>query len=113
MNKQEAIKLLICEKACVEDVDGNVGGERVRQAYDMAIEALQDDWISITEAEPNTPAHVLVTYKWGNDDYEVSELDYWITKYEAENGNAQCKMFIDHVIAWRYMLAPYKGGDTE
>ena len=82
-------------------------------AIDMAIEALQADWIPITELEPNTSNHVLVTYKWGEDDYEVSELDYWVTKYEAENGNAQCKRLIDHVIAWRYMLAPYRGGDAE
>lgn len=66
-------------------------------------------WIPITKAEPNTSDHVLVTYNWGNDDYEVSELDYWITKYEAENGNAQCKRLIDHVIAWRHMPKPYKG----
>lgn len=82
--------------------------KRLRQA-----EALQADWIPITELEPNTSDHVLVTYRWGDDDYEVSEMDYWITKYEAENGNAQCKRLIDNVIAWRYMLAPYKGGGSE
>lgn len=43
MTREEAIKLLICEKVCVEDVDGNIGAERVRQAYDMAIEALQTE----------------------------------------------------------------------
>lgn len=43
MTREEAIKLLICEKVCVEDVDGNIGGERVRQAYDIAIKALQGD----------------------------------------------------------------------
>lgn len=112
MNKQEAIKTLREWRGRMADHGVPDFGEKYK-ALDMAIEALQDDWISITEAEPNTPAHVLVTYKWGNDDYEVSELDYWITKYEAENGNAQCKRLIDHVIAWRYMLAPYKGGDTE
>lgn len=46
MTKTEAIKLLVCEKVCVEDVDGNIGGEGVRQAYDMAIEALSADAVS-------------------------------------------------------------------
>ena len=66
------------------------------------------DWIPITTSEPTTTNHVLVTYKWDEDDYETSELDYWVTKQEAEEGNKQCQMFIDHVIAWSFMPQPYK-----
>lgn len=68
-------------------------------------------WIPITESEPNTSDHVLVTYKWDDDDYETSELDYWVNKYEAEHGNERCKFFHDHIIAWQLKPMPYKDGD--
>lgn len=78
---------------------------------DRVAEALTNEWTPITVSEPTTSNHVLVTYNWGDDDYddyEVSELDYWVTKCAAEEGNKQCQMFIDHVIAWSFMPQPYK-----
>ena len=72
------------------------------------VPSAEADWIPIKTLEPNTADHVLVTYKWSNGDLEVSELDYWIAKIEAEDGNAWCKRLIDHVIAWRPMLKPYR-----
>lgn len=78
---------------------------------DRVVEALTNEWTPITVSEPNTSDHVLVTYKWCDDDYETSELDYWVTKHEAENGNEKCKRLIDHVIAWRRMPDPYKEGE--
>lgn len=75
------------------------------------IDVVEVEWIPITTSEPTTSNHVLVTYNWGDDDYddyEVSELDYWVTKCEAEEGNKQCQMFIDHVIAWAFLPQPYK-----
>lgn len=89
----------------------NKDREETEQAVDMAIEALTNEWTPITVSEPNTSDHVLVTYKWCDDDYETSELDYWVTKHEAENGNEKCKRLIDHVIAWRRMPGPYKEGE--
>lgn len=80
---------------------------------DRVAEALTNEWTPITVSEPNTSNHVLVTYKWDEDDYETSELDYWVTKHEAENGNEKCKRLIDHVIAWQSLPTPYKGGDTK
>lgn len=74
------------------------------------------EWIPITTSEPTTSDHVLVTYNWGDDDYddyEVSELDYWVTKCAAEEGNKQCQMFIDHVIAWSFMPQPYREREKE
>lgn len=41
MTKTEAIKLLCVEKSIIVEVDGNKGAEKMLQAYDMAIEALQ------------------------------------------------------------------------
>ena len=75
------------------------------------IDVVEVEWIPITTSEPTTSNHVLVTYNWGGDDYddyEVSELDYWVTKCAAEEGNKQCQMFIDHVIAWAFLPQPYK-----
>ena len=72
------------------------------------IENKADKWIPITEVEPNTSDHVLVTYKWDDDDYETSELDYWVNKYEAEHGNERCKFFHDHIIAWQLKPMPYR-----
>ena len=43
MKNEKAIKLLIIESTFVEDVDENKGAECVREAYRMAIEALQTD----------------------------------------------------------------------
>lgn len=71
------------------------------------------EWIPITTSEPTTSDHVLVTYKWDEDDYETSELDYWVTKCAAEEGNKQCQMFIDHVIAWSFMPQPYREREKE
>ena len=51
MTREEAIRLLICESTRVEDVDGNIGGERVRQAYAMAIEALSKPIVDITQRD--------------------------------------------------------------
>lgn len=73
MKREEAIKLLICEKACVEDVDGNIGGERVRQAYDMAIEALQTDIVRCKDCRHK------VTTKEGEYNPEDIVCDYWMS----------------------------------
>ena len=75
------------------------------------IENKANKWIPITEVEPDTSDHVLVTYKWDDDDYETSELDYWVNKYEAEHGNERCKFFHDHIIAWQLKPMPYRDGD--
>lgn len=117
MNREEAILLLHDMKDTYDEIHENTNGDlgyEQMTALDMAIEALKadavQDWIPIA-TEPNTADHVLVTYKWDDDDYEVSELDYWVTEYEAEKGNEKCKWLIDHVTAWMPLPKPYKGGD--
>ena len=72
------------------------------------LEQIQSSWTPITESEPTTIDHVLVTYKWSDDDYEVSEMDYWVTKYGAEHGDKWCEKQMNHVIAWREIPKPYK-----
>ena len=105
MKREESIKWLKLMKT-----SQLIYGEYT-EAIDMAIEALTNEWTPITVSEPNTSYHVLVTYKWDEDDYETSEMDYWVTKHEAENGNEKCKRLIDHVIAWRRMPDSYKDGE--
>lgn len=85
--------------------------KRGRTEFDQVLMTLPSadvEWIPIATSEPTTSDHVLVTYKWDEDDYETSELDYWVTKCAAEEGNKQCQMFIDHVIAWSFMPQPYQ-----
>lgn len=95
------------------------GFDVAEKRYKLLIETIEElekksadvEWIPITTSEPTTSNHVLVTYNWGDDDYddyEVSELDYWVTKCAAEEGNKQCQMFIEHVIAWSFLPQPYK-----
>ena len=109
MTREEAIQIL----ADLIDSPFSHTWEKQNKALHMAIEALTNEWTPITVSEPNTSDHVLVTYKWDEDDYETSEIDYWVTKYEAEKGNKKCKWLIDHVIAWQSLPTPYKGGDAE
>lgn len=66
------------------------------------------NWIPINEKDVDTADHVLVTLKWSDDDYEVCELDYGVTEYDANCGNIWCKRMIEHVIAWAPMPKPYK-----
>lgn len=66
------------------------------------------NWIPINEKDVDTTDHVLVTLKWSDYDYEVCELDYGVTEYEARHGNKWCQRMIEHVIAWSPMPKPYK-----
>ena len=84
-----------------------------KQMWSLPSAESSQDWIPITESEPNTADHVLVTYKWDDDDYETSELDYWVNKYEAEHGNEKCQFFHNHIIAWQLKPKPYRETDFE
>ena len=71
-------------------------------------------WRPIKEQPVNTADHVLVTVKWYDDDCEVMELDYGVTKHYAENGDDErhknwCKAIVEHVIAWMPLPKPYCG----
>ena len=110
MNKEEAIKLLICEKVCVEDVDGNIGGERVRQAYDMAIEALQDDWIPVSERLPEKNGNYIVSLEDAVDTYARFFNGKW---FMPLFGSIAREYGEYEVIAWMPLPEPYKGGDVD
>ena len=58
-------------------------------------------WIPITERKPDTAKHILVTLKWEEDDYEVTELDYGV--------DVACgSRFAKYVTAWMPLPEPYK-----
>lgn len=71
-------------------------------------------WIPITEAEPGA-AHVLATLRWDEDDYEVTEMDYWaIVAAQGDKDkviSARAKDIIEHVIALMPLPEPYKEGE--
>ena len=54
-----------------------------------------DPYAFHSETPPFTASKIysIEGYNWGDDDYddyEVSELDYWVTKCAAKEGNKQC-----------------------
>lgn len=114
MNNEQAIQILKPFRDMMFDQHGCPISDAVF-ALDKAIEALeQSQWIPISK-EPDIAKHVLVTAKWGEDDYEVFETDYWVVKngandptwkYQAEN-----KRELDHITAWQHMPEPWKGED--
>lgn len=59
-------------------------------------------WVPIEEEAPPA-AHVLVTIKWAENDYEVCEMDYY----------NWTKLAKEKVAAWMRMPEPYKGGEEE
>lgn len=115
-----AIEALTAKESCVLNQFGECSysetgcsdceiKEKIRKALE------QSQWIPISDREPDTAAHVLVTAKWSEDDYEVFETDYWVVKHGANDPNwlyqAVCKKEIDHITAWQRMPEPYKGGE--
>lgn len=124
MTNNEAIKVLLREKARVEDVNGNTGGEKVRHAYDMAMKALlvspETEWIPVSESLPSKDGKYLVSYEgsiigtnidilWYGDpflpDEDVSGKHFY--RSGGEFGDIIC----DEVTAWMPLPKPYKGCD--
>lgn len=69
----------------------------------MAIEALQDDWIPVSERLPEEYAQYLC-YCEGGDCYT-----YWLENKPW----AESIVEREKIIAWRPLPAPYKESDSE
>ena len=87
--------------------------ELAERVAELEIMANRYKWTPITEKEPDPDKHVLVTLKWKDDDYEVCELDYGVTKYCMNNDSDEdvvrwCKQMIEHVVAWMPLPKPYR-----
>ena len=89
-----------------------------KKAVEMAIAALQDDWIPATNDTLPKDARPVLVYAWNvhhvvgqyknmmNIDGEFEDM--WVTAsaYEAPHK-------IENVIAWKPLPAPYKESDSE
>lgn len=58
-------------------------------------------WIPMSITKPPVAKHVLVTIKWADDDYEVTEADYGLWVYTDHPA-------LNKIVAWMYMPEPYK-----
>ena len=62
-------------------------------------------WVSIKEKEPDKADHVLLTVKWAEDDYEVTEFDWGVARHYPTSLE---QTIMEHTIAWMPMPKPYK-----
>jgi len=60
MNKQEAIKVLDSMKVKIDIPKAIISQHQKNEAIDMAIDALQDDWIPVSERLPKCEQEVLI-----------------------------------------------------
>ena len=127
MTREEAIKILKTERYCQEDTPIL---KQVRKAYDMAIEALEQtawipikwheimeeereregypkDWVVHIDCEmPCDGQEILVQTKNGYIRWDVC---YEEGEFSLDSGWD----WIEDIIAWMPLPAPYKGGDDK
>lgn len=115
MTREEAIKRLSdirADYSCFDD------DERPKyHALSMAIESLQDDWIPVSEKNPSQTGEYLVTAVCDNGATFTDKFGYTPTTdggwYDPEAPSQTYTDWNEHIIAWRPLPEPYKGGDTE
>ena len=90
------------EDGCYSWKDG-----RYVEALDMAIEALQDDWIPVNERLPMVGEDVLFCdNRWVEEGCLRMDGDWWMFRWSA----VQPK---EKIIAWKPLPEPYKESDNE
>lgn len=103
MNKQEAIKALTWTK------DNLIISAEYKKAIDMAIEALQDDWIPVSEP-PKENGNYIVSL----EDAVDTSASFFNGKWFMQAFDSISREYGKHeVLAWQPLPDPYKGGDTE
>ena len=79
-----------------------------REAIDMAIEALQDDWIPVSERLPEKNGYYIVSLEDAVDPC----ASFYNGKWYYVAFDCVSKEYREHeVIAWMPLPAPYKGGE--
>lgn len=123
MTKEEAIKILKEERWYMSRYS-----EEYKEAYDMAIEALQDrpkgDWIPCSERLPSEEGRYMVTHKaftdmtfidlfyYGKPSMPNCKVKGWCW-YRSDDEYGDVVYEDPEILAWIPLPKPYKGGDTE
>ena len=107
MNRQEATKIL--KALSVYECYPKSASEETKEAIDIAIKALQDDWIPVSEP-PKENGDYTVSLEGSVNPYAMFHNDKWY--YVAFD--CVLKEYREHeVTAWRPLPAPYKESDSE
>lgn len=64
-----------------------------------------NNWIKVSDEVPNNSRQVLITYKWDENDYEVSLGEFWDIDINDENYGFG--KFHKNVIAWMEKPEPF------
>lgn len=107
MNKQEAIWYVNHTFEVTKEELCNSGrfdeAKEFEIAQNMAIKALQDDWIPVSERLPKVGEYVLASVHDHCADFSIIVNKYKEQAFWSEG----------RITAWQPLPEPYKGGDTE
>ena len=100
MQNEKAIEVLKSECYVFPFLDGDRAA-LINTALDVAIEALKDKWIPVSDRVPEDDRLVIVCTEWGyvyTDYYFDDNPEYWE---------------LAHIIAWQDLPRPYKKEESE
>ena len=112
MTREEAIKIIDCYDIGFYDLSGaKIPADKLADAFDMAIEALQQEpkWIPVTKALPRKGVKVLVQTSYPNLTY-VAEIGSFLSQPEGWR-TADGYERIEQTVAWMPLPEPYEGSD--
>lgn len=107
MNKQEAIEYI---QEWLKDEYALNGKDKV--VLNIAIEALQDDWIPVSEKQPSQTGEYLATAEYYDGVIFTDKFGYTPTTdggwYDPEEPNQTHIDWNKFIIAWKPLPEPYK-----
>jgi hypothetical protein len=103
MTREEAISILAGMYRIPVENGADKFASEINKAIDMAIEALQDDWIPVSVRLPKGYDQYLCYCEDGYCDLFWLDNEPWAEKTVEKEG----------IIAWRPLPEPYKGSEGE
>ena len=100
MRNDKAIEVLKSECYVLPFLDGDRAA-LINTALDVAIEALKDKWIPVSDRVPEDDRLVIVCTEWG----------YVYTDYYFEDNPEFWELA--HIVAWQDLPSAYKKEDSE